>query len=67
MRVEELARAVAGLNDQQVWQFVMMCVSFAGERAQHTGNIEVEAACVEFANTMHNLVGTPEVKDLSVQ
>lgn len=65
-KIDALVATVQTLTDREIWLLAVTMVSFAGQRAQHTGQDSVETACVDFVDEMHRLVGTPPVRDLTV-
>lgn len=64
--MEAIIASVQHLGDMEIWLLAVTMVSFAGQRAQNIGRIEVEEACIEFVDDMHKLVGTPPIRDLTV-
>lgn len=64
---DQLVEQTRSLNDGQIWLLALTFVAFAGERAQKIGRVDIEDVCVEFTHAMNDLVGTPDVNEISVQ
>lgn len=55
----DFVRMFANEPDDHIWFIAGACVGLAGARASMRDRPDVERACIDFLQKMHELVGTP--------
>jgi hypothetical protein len=51
-RLAQLQALADKLSDDQLWWLMVLCIGVAGERAEKSGELEIEQACVDFVEAM---------------